>query len=57
MTPSEWRVQDTKPLMYTNFNKQNIHTYNRFLVKVIKLRFAKYGVRHVNSSKEMFKRC
>jgi len=27
------------------------------MIKVIKSRFAKYGVRHVNSSKETIKRC
>jgi len=27
------------------------------MINAIKSRFAKYGVRHVNSSKETFKRC
>jgi len=27
------------------------------MIKDIKSRFAKYGVQHVNSSKETFKRC
>jgi len=59
MTRPEWRVQGTKPLVYSHVNNHNtdIHTYNCYMIKVIKSRFAKYGVRHVNSSKETFKRC
>ena len=53
MTRSEWCVQGTKPLMYTHFNNQNQLFHGKRL-KVIKSRFAKYGVRHVNSSKETF---
>jgi len=31
MTRPEWRVQSTKPLMYSHINNDNtgIHTYNR----------------------------
>jgi len=49
MTRPEWRVQGTKPLMYSHTNSHNIHSYNGYMIKVIKSRFAKYGVRHVNT--------
>ena len=54
----EWRVQGTKPLMYSHINNHNTGTHIQLLDdKVIKSRFAKYGIGHVNRLKETFKRC
>jgi len=41
MTRPEWRVQGTKPLMYSHMNNHNtgIYTYNCEMIKVIKSRF------------------
>jgi len=37
MKRPEWRVQGTKPLMYSHINNHNtgIHTYNCYMIKVI----------------------